>query len=237
MGNQGVHQMDIARWAIKGASLPKSVVSMGGRWVNGPNYFKDQAETPNQELCVFDYDGTLLVFETRGLVGKYKEYPNKVTNEFYLEEGAIKEGKFYPNGSDKGESLIDVEYPRRSEGIFENFISCVRSRKYENLYADILEAHLSSALCHLGNISYQMGQEVPFGKDVDTLGDCEIVCDSVKAVLENTKAIGVDPARSTYCLGPKLQFNASSEKFVDNRAANKLLTRPYRKPFVVPKQV
>jgi predicted dehydrogenase len=237
MGNQGVHQMDIARWAIKGATLPKSVISMGGRWVEGPNYFKDQAETPNQELCVYDYDGTLLVFETRGLVGKYKDFPRKVDNEFYLEEGAIIDGKFYPKGSDKGQELVDVDYPRRTENIFENFISCVRSRKWENLYADILEAHLSSALCHLGNISYQMGREVPFGKDSETLGDCEIVRGSVKMVLENTKALGLDPARSTYKLGPKLMFDAEKEKFVDNHAANKLLTRPYRKPFVVPKQV
>ena len=237
MGNQGVHQMDIARWAIKGATLPKSVISMGGRWVDGPNYFKDQAQTPNQELSIYDYDGTLLVFETRGLVGKYDDFPRKVANEFYLEEGAIIEGKFYPNGSDKGESLVDVEYPKRSEGNFENFISCVRSRKRQDLYADILEAHLSSALCHLGNISYRMGSEVSFGEDIEALGDCKIVSDSAKTILANTKAIGVDPARSTYRLGPKLLFNPQTEKFVDNQAANKLLTRPYRKPFVVPKRV
>lgn len=178
-----------------------------------------------------------MVFETRGLVGKYDDFPRKVANEFYLEEGAIIEGNFYPNGSDKGESLVDVEYPKRSEGNFENFISCVRSRKRKDLYADILEAHLSSALCHLGNISYRMGNEVSFGKDAKTLGDCKIVSDSVKTVLENIKAIGVDPARSTYRLGPKLLFDAKTEKFVDNPAADKLLTRPYRRPFVVPEQV
>jgi len=210
---------------------------MGGRWVEGPNYFKDQAQTPNQELSVFDYDGTLLVFETRGLVGKYDDFPNKVANEFYLEEGAIIDGKFYPRGSDNAEPLVDVDYPRRSEGNFENFISCVRSRKRKDLCADILEAHLSSALCHLGNISYRMGNEVAFGKDSEALGDNKIVRDSVKTVLANTKAIGVDPARSTYRLGPKLLFDAETEKFVDNQAANELLTRPYRKPFVVPKQV
>ena len=58
-----------------------------------------------------------------------------------------------------------------------------------------------------------------------------------KRVLENTKAIGLDPARSTYRLGPKLEFDASNEKFVDNKAADRLLTRPYRKPFIVPKHV
>ena len=229
--------MDIARWAIKDATLPKSVICMGGRWVEGPNYFKDQAQTPNQELSIYDYGQTLLVFETRGLVGKYDDFPRKVANEFYLEEGAIIDGKFYPKGSDKAEPLVDVEYPRRTEGNFENFISCVRSRKRKDLYADILEAHLSSALCHLGNISYRMGNEVPFGEDSEALGDDKIVRDSVKTVLENTKAIGLDPSRSTYRLGPKLEFNPDTEKFVDNQAANKLLTRPYRKPFVVPKQV
>jgi predicted dehydrogenase len=237
MGNQGVHQMDIARWAIKDATLPKSVIGMGGRWVEGPDYFSDQAETPNQELCVFDYGDTLLVFETRGLVGKYDDFPRKVANEFYLEEGAIIGGKFYPKGSKNGESLVEVDYPRRTENIFANFIKCVRSRKRHELYADIREAHLSSALCHLGNISYRMGREVPFGEDWEKLGDCKIVRDSAKMVLENTRAIGVDPARCTYRLGPKLQFDPATEMFVDNEAANKLLTRPYRKPFVVPEHV
>jgi hypothetical protein len=82
-----------------------------------------------------------------------------------------------------------------------------------------------------------MGNEVPFGEDSEALGDNEIVRDSVKTVLENTKAIGLDPSRSTYRLGPKLWLNPRTEKFVDNQAANELLTRPYRKPFVVPKQV
>jgi len=78
---------------------------------------------------------------------------------------------------------------------------------------------------------------VGFGKDAEALGDCKIVSDSVKTVLENTKAIGLDPSRSTYRLGPKIEFNPETEKFVDNQAADKLLTRPYRKPFVVPERV
>ena len=56
-------------------------------------------------------------------------------------------------------------------------------------------------------------------------------------LLENTKAIGVDPARTTLWTGPKLEFNAEAEQFVDNPAANALLTRPYRPPFMVPKEV
>ncbi|NLH15770.1 MAG: Gfo/Idh/MocA family oxidoreductase, partial [Phycisphaerae bacterium] len=66
IGNQGVHEMDKARWAISSGVLPKSVIAMGGRFVDGPD-FKDQGQTPNMELSVFDYGDCLLVFETRGL--------------------------------------------------------------------------------------------------------------------------------------------------------------------------
>ena len=236
IGNQGVHQMDIARWAIKGATLPKSVVSMGGRWVDGPN-FKDQGETPNMELSVFDYGGTLIVFETRGLVGKNEKFPNKVDNEFYLEQGVIRDSKFYPKGEGPGESLGEIDYKVYPGGNFKNFINCVRSRKRDELNADILEGHLSSALCHLGNISYRLGSEAPFGGEMKSLGQSKEIDDSVTMILENTKAIGVEPAKTTCQLGPKLQFDAKSEKFVYNPAANALLTRPYREPFVVPERV
>jgi hypothetical protein len=130
-----------------------------------------------------------------------------------------------------------VDYHLAPGGIFENFLGCVRSRKQEQLQADILEGHFSSALCHLGNISYRMGWEVPFNYEAKALGDCPIVRASLKTILDNTLALGVNPAKSTFRLGPKLYFNAAREKFDDNPAANVLLSRPYREPFVVPEKV
>jgi predicted dehydrogenase len=236
MGNQGVHQMDIARWAIDGGTLPKSVISMGGRWVNTPDN-KDQGQTPNMELSVFDYGDTLLVFETRGLVAKHDDWPFKVANEFYCEEGAIIGGKFYPNGKDKGESLVDVDYEVQSGGPFGNFIDCVRSRKQENLNADILEGHYSSALCHLGNISYRVGKQAAFSKVRDAFGDNEHVQASLDAIKGNVKVVDVDLDEETCQLGPKLAFDAEAERFVDSDEANALLSRDYREPFVVPKKV
>ena len=56
IGNQGVHQMDIARWAIGELTEPFTVISMGGRWVDEPG-FKDQGQTPNMQLAVFDFGG------------------------------------------------------------------------------------------------------------------------------------------------------------------------------------
>ena len=241
IGNQGVHEIDIARWAL-GGTLPKRVVSLGGRYVDEPD-FKDQGQTPNQLVSVYDYGDSLILFETRGLVANKKipaiaeKYPNKVANELYFEEGVVRDNKFFPKGKKQGEPLVDVEYHvPPGDGNFGNFIHCVRNRKREQLAADILEGHLSAALCHLGNISYRLGKEQPFEKPKD-FSDNAIVGDSVMTLLENTKAIGVDPQKATLWVGPKLQFDPEKEKFVDNSAADKLLTRDYRKPFVVPEKV
>ncbi len=242
MGNQGVHQIDIARWAIPGDKLPTSVISLGGRWVNGPD-FKDQGQTPNMELCVFDYGGTLLVFETRGLVGRKgvdgKDIPTKVTNEFYCEEGAIIGGQFYPKGKDKPEKLAQVDIDIRPGDHMANFIAAVRSRKQEDLNADILQGHLSSALCHLGNISYRLGKEAPMSKNPEgfplDVPEVRKSWDDIKANLK--AALGVDVEKAVYTLGPKLAFDPAAEKFVDNPTADELLTRKYREPFVVPAEV
>jgi predicted dehydrogenase len=245
IGNQGVHQMDIARWGIPGGTLPKSAISMGGRWVQsteGKPPFTDQGETPNTQVTVFDFDGPLLVFEVAGLCKKSvvggKAPPARVDNEFYLEEGKIVGGKFYPKGSDKAESLVSVEYPAKPGGIFENFIHCIRTRNHEELHADILEAHYSAALCHLGNIAYRLGEQVPGTTKPEGFPDVPEVQASLAYIRENVKeAIGLDLDKHTYQLGAKLEFDAEKEQFIGNDEANKLLTRDYREPFVVTDQV
>ncbi len=100
IGNQGVHQLDIARWAMPEGAVPRSVISLGGRFG-----YKDQGQTPNTQLTVIDFGEAKLFFEDRGLVDAKT---TKVTNEFYTTEGVIKDGKFFPKGKNKGESLPGV---------------------------------------------------------------------------------------------------------------------------------
>ena len=57
-------------------------------------------------------------------------------------------------------------------------------------------------------------------------------------ILQRTNdALGLDVKQATYQLGPMLRFDPATEKFVDNAEADKLLTRPYREPFVVTEEV
>ena len=234
IGNQGVHQMDIARWMIPGATLPKSVVSLGGRFG-----YKDQGQTPNTQVTVFDYGDTQLIFEVRGLkAGAY--LGEKVGNIVHLEAGTIANGKFTPKGSTKAEPLAKVADVKRGPGggHFGNFIAAVRSRKNEDLNADILEGHYSAALCHLANVSYRTGEPESFASSSTPLGEGGFGADAFDRMKEHlTRENGLTLKDESYRLGRKLAFDPKGETFVDSPEATKLLTRAYRKPFVVPESI
>lgn len=241
IGNQGVHEMDIARWAIKDSTLPKSVVSMGGRYIPGDPNNRDQAETPNMQLAIFDYGESLLLFETRGLVDnkKYpKSWPRAVTNEFYTTDGVIKNGMFYPSDG-SGAEKVRGEGPKLvSGGAFGSFINSVRNRKTDDNNAPAETAHYSAALCHLANASYRLGEmEKWTERPSETLGKNKVVNQGFDNVQQSLAAVGIDLEKEKYILGPKLEFDAAKEQFVDNPKANALITRQYRKPFVVPDQI
>ncbi len=229
IGNQGVHEMDLARWGIDGATLPRSVISLGGRFG-----YKDQGQTANTQIAVFDFGPTQLIFEVRGLVPK-----NTISSYFHFEDGTIRNGRFYRKGSSEGEPLPDVKYelgPGR--GHFGNFIEAVRSRRSENLNAEILEGHYSSALCHLANISYRLGEEVPFNGKRKIFGDNRAASETFEAMREHLAGEnGLPLDQMTYRLGRRLELDAEHEKFIGDDEANRMLTREYRKPFVVPDKV
>jgi predicted dehydrogenase len=244
IGNQGVHQMDIARWLIPGSSasgqgvsatFPKTVLSLGGRFG-----YTDQGQTANTQISVMDFGDTQLIFEVRGL-NSSAFHGEKVGNIAHLEEGVIVGGgpvRFYPKGKTTPvplHSVIGTHINRGpGEGHFGNFIAAVRSRKSEDLNADILEGHHSATLCHLANISYRIGQDAPFSKPAKAFGDDKDAFETLARMEEHLKGNGVAIDQLSYRLGRKLTFDAGTESFIGDNEANQLLTRPYRTPFVVP---
>jgi predicted dehydrogenase len=243
IGNQGVHEMDKARWLIPPASaghgssatFPKTVLSLGGRFG-----YKDQGETANTQISIMDFGDTQLIFEVRGL--KTDGYHGqKVGNIAHLEAGILIGGKFYPKGQSKAVPLSDIVSlkPERGpgKGHFGNFIAGVRSRKVEELNADILEGHYSAALCHLANVSYRLGTDVPFNKSTGALGDDKDAYETFARMEEHLKGNGVVLDGLNYRLGRKLNFDAATESFTGDHEANQLLTRAYRVPYVVPDKI
>jgi len=237
-GNQGVHEMDVARWSIAGATLPRQVWSLGGRYVPDGKDGHDQGQTPNMQLSVYDYDGVLLVFETRGLVEKGSGFPRKVANEFYTTEGVIRGWQFHPKGGGAAEPIKPGDAHVIPGGPFGSFVQAVRERRTTDGNADVLVGHYSAGLCHLGNIAFRLGSESPARSTPTTLlGSNRQVRDSYEAMLENLAGTGVRLDKTSLRVGRPLKFDGKTERFVGDDAANRLLTRPPRPPFVVPETV
>ena len=178
VGNTGVHHLDLARWGMNKKVHPVRVHSTGGYYV----WDSDQ-ETPNYQVATLEYaDGSIIDVELSNLFAP----PNPVSNLFYGTEGYLScgkewqpvRGRFEPRtpATEPTENATAASFPRatytpgpvvdakteKTVSQFENFIDCVRSRKVEDLYCDIEEGHLSTALCHLANISFRTGRKLVF---------------------------------------------------------------------------
>jgi predicted dehydrogenase len=223
IGNQGVHEMDKARWTL-GKGLPNKVICLGGRFG-----YEDDGETPNTQIVVFDYGDSLLTFEVRGLETD-KLMGVTIGNIGHCENGNL----INSDAQDKAGKKVAIDYPDQGGGDhFRNFIDAIKAGKPEMLHADVLEGHLSSALCHLANISYRLGELKPVATK-DPFGSYEDGNDAHRRMLEHLTANKVDLEKTQMRVGPLLTFDPKAETFPGNDAANKLLTREYRKPYVVP---
>ena len=229
LGNQGIHEMDKARWGLGKAELPTSVTSLGGRFG-----YIDDGETANTQLCLFDYGDSELIFEVRGL--KTEDYKGaKVGNLFFGTKGII----VCPNYG--GGFLMDFDGKKVQEfkgtgsdnSHFGNFVTAVRAGNNKLLNADILEGHLSSALCHLGNISYRLGVEKAIG-EVKEIAGRKDAQEAFQRMTQHLKDNNVDLAKAIGRVGPTLPIDPKSERFTgSNVKANDMLFREYRKGFEV----
>ena len=170
IGNQGIHQMDIARWGL-GRGLPQRVVSTGGKYIHN-----DDQETPNTQIATFDYGDAEIVFEVRGLVtGSEGGLTNRIDsppigNLFYGSDGwmALGGNSFQVYKGEKGEKVMDEQGEKAADGDgsnaphFRNFLQAMRSRNPKDLTADVEVGVTSAVLVHVANISYRLRRELTF---------------------------------------------------------------------------
>jgi predicted dehydrogenase len=227
IGNQGVHEMDVARW-MTGKGLPKRVMSVGGRFG-----YEDDGETPNTQIACFDYgDGQQVIFEVRGLETP-KYMGEGIGNLVHCEKGHVSNNKVM-DADGKPVSVDAKASPPGPGGHFQNFVNAVRANDPKLLNAEILEGHLSAALCHLGNISYRLGEPVPFDSKEPAFPGNDAGNETFERMKAHLKENEVNLSGLKYCRGPVLTFDPDKETFPGNDAACRLLRRDYRAPFVVP---
>ncbi|HMF59252.1 MAG TPA: Gfo/Idh/MocA family oxidoreductase [Vicinamibacterales bacterium] len=197
LGNQGIHEVDIARWGL-GVTHPTKVSAIGGKFM-----FDDDQETPNTLTASYEFDDKgvkkMMTFEVRHWISPHEagingEKPgNTIGNQFYGSKGYLVIDNYNKYYSFMGKEQTPGPGATARDEHWANFIAAVRSRKRGDLNAEIEEGALSCNLMHLANISYRVGRTLHWD------------------------------AKTMTCIG--------------DPEANKMLTRAYRAPFVVPKNV
>jgi predicted dehydrogenase len=244
IGNNGVHYLDRCRWILGQAGLPRRAMSVGGRY-----QFADDGQTPNTQIAFLDYDPAPIICEVRGL--PEKRGSKKMDTFRGIDKGIIIECEGGSLVSDRktstaydsdGRALKSFQDRRGQDASpsphQENFFAAVRSRKASDLNAEILDGHLSAALCHMANISQRLGTETQPSEIVEmTKGDPRLA-DAFQRFQQHTEASGIDLTKTPAALGPWVTIDSGEERFVGQFAerANQLCRREYRKPFIVNEQ-
>jgi len=230
IGNNGIYPLDAVRVALGQQTMPRWVMSVGGRFL-----FDDDGQTPNTQLAFLQYDpGPLVIFEVRNLPSK--QGPKTRSGRVKCEHGEA------PWPSQPLHPGATGDFKELHQRHMFNFISAVRSRKTADLRAPLIEGHLSSTMVHLANISHRLGKDLPLeeARAVVQQRGTE-AADSFAGMVDHLLVNGVDFSRTRITVGPWLEFDPGTERFVGAgevvQQANALVKRKYRQPFVVPDKV
>lgn len=249
IGNNGPHHLDVCRWALGQTGLAPRVMSFGGRYG-----YDDDGQTPNTQISIYDYKPVPIIFEVRGLPSRKG---NELMDPFLANSNGMKiyhkpEGATWNNNSiivcehgyvdlgyliayDSNGNRIKLFKSERNISSADNFIKALRSRKKEDIKIPIDEGHLSTSLCHLGNISYRVGENVSFEEVREEIKKDDEVMDAFTRTKEHLIANGVALDDESIRLGPWLTMDSEKEQFTGKYAdqANKYLKRVYREPYVI----
>ncbi len=159
LGNNGIHGLDVARWGL-GVDAPLTVASTGGNYV-----YRDR-EVPDTQIVTWEFPQTCLVWEHR----LWDKHPIEGTGfgiAFHGDKGVliVDEAGWKVEGGAKAGGKATAGLGAH----LGNFVDCVRSRATPN--ADIEVGHLSTRLCHLGNISQRVGRKLRFDASTESFPD------------------------------------------------------------------
>jgi predicted dehydrogenase len=243
MGNWGVHILDDVRnvGLLDKHTLPKRVVAAGGRIA-----WNDAGDSPNVHSVYFDTGDVPVIFDLTNLPvaagkrgspayrGVRSGFVIQCENGYYA--GGRGGGWSYANDGKRLKKFKGTGGPNHPA----NFVKAIRSRKKEDLNAEIEKIHYSSAWCHLGNIATRLGGALDPAKAKALYKESKPWQETIDGLVKHIGANGVNMDHPGLRLGPVLELDVEKETFIGNSAtdeAKALLRRKYRKGFEVPEKV
>ncbi len=236
IGNQGPHQLDVARWLIDDPkACPERVISIGGRFG-----YDDDATTANTQIAYYDFKPIPVIFEVRGLPAKDMNFGGRmpfykgnvqVGNVIECEGGYVAEGKAYDNDNKEVAKFSKNDGP----GHRKYFFDAIKGGKFDFEHG-ALTGHLSSALAHMANHSYRLGGITPQDEIKARIKDNALFTETFERMLTHLKDNKLEGDLSKVVIGPMLTLDPATEKFTGDFAdkANALDMEVYRKEFSLP---
>jgi predicted dehydrogenase len=247
LGNMGIHYMDGCRWGLGQNTLPRHVMSLGGRFG-----YEDDGMTPNTQIIFLDYDPAPILFEVRGLpkskdklkatwqASDMDQYHGmQIATIIRCENGYVANRSGGGTAAyDNNDKLIQKFEPGTPD-LRTNFLNAVRSRRAEDLVCPVLQGHYSASCVHLGNISYRLGRETPSAEIRDAIQGEKTLAEAFDRFLAHLDANAIDLKKAPIRMGPMLTMDPQTERFTGpfSESANMLISRNYREPYVVPEKV
>jgi len=233
LGNNSVHVVDLMRKITGLTGLGRGVISYGAR------HFDDAGQTPNTQVTIHDFGPTTVVQEVRNL--KTGPAPHGANILIEGTEGYLVATFGGVTAFDADGKMIE-KLTGNGDDHFGDFIEAVHSRKVEDLNAPIIEGHQSTAIVHVANISQQLGRpasDAEIKRQLEGLKTNDDVLETFEGIQKHLAENRFDLEKrrikfGPLTLGPWLAIDPDTETFPDSPAAAAMLTREYRKPFVVP---
>jgi hypothetical protein len=232
-GNWGAHIIDDALNFVGITQAPRSAWSVGGRLG-----YDDDGETPNTLLVAFETGSFPLVAQFRALPMR----PGLEAMDHFrgIRIGTVIECEngYYAGGrgggwiyDGDGQRVEQVEGDGGSAHV-QNFLDAVRSRKPQDLNAPMQVGHMSALHCHLGNMSYRLGKQVPAEAARQAVQSSPLASDQLDRMIAHLAANGVDASTPTLALGDVIQMDPRTDTCVgpNAAAASALAKRTYREP-------
>ncbi len=225
IGNQAIHELDKSRWFAGHKTAAPRVISVGGRFG-----YDDDGQTPNNHIIYYDYDKVPIIAEVRALSQHLRVevrpvyLQQRVSAIIHCEGGTVVEDRVY---DEDGKQMKRFE---RRGNHHEHFIDVLRSQKFEQSRAPMLQAHRSCTLIHQANISHRLGQKADPMETIERVSDKPAMIEAFGRMSEHLRNNGVDILQDHSTLGAALEFDTKTEKFTGSYAdeANQMHGRDYR---------
>ena len=242
MANWGVHYLDDLHHLLGWSDIPTKVIAAGNRFA-----WDDNGQTPNMHFALMYHDGLPVVVDIRNLPDPKRRGGNggavylksRGGNYIQCENASIRLSRGGGGAYDNDGNRIKQYKGDAGEHHAQNFIDCMRSRRSEDLAAEIAVGHQSTAICHQANLAWRAGADASVDEVRAHMKDHEDALNTLADMLEQLDGNSVDLKKEPFVLGPQLTYDRQQERFVGAHAdkANQYVKCSYRAPFVIHDQV